>query len=417
MKRDIFVFASWAPLSAPERIGILSASYARGKELYSFEYDEKWLARGELIGLDPDIAFQKGRNYPSGGKTIFGIFADASPDRWGRRLMMRREKIQAKAEGRAEKNLLELDFLLGVDDSGRMGGLRFKEDLQGPFLEDDRFSPTPPFTDLRKLESAALAFERDDAEKADEAVLLLLRPGGSLGGARPKANVKDPSGSIWIAKFPSESDFLDVGGWEEVTAILARAAGISMPESKALKLASKHHTFLSRRFDRTGETIRYAYASAMTLLGKQDGQSGETSYLDLAELLIAQGGTARIQLTELWRRIVFAILVSHTDDKLRNHGFLYNFEKRGWDLSPAFDINPILNGKGLTLSIDEGDNSLSLELARSVAPYFHLKKDDAEEIISHVRRAVEGWRVVAKKVGIKPSEIEMMAAVFEKPNN
>ncbi|MCX6129426.1 MAG: HipA domain-containing protein, partial [Proteobacteria bacterium] len=289
----------------------------------------------------------------------------------------------------------------GVDDSGRMGGLRFKKESDGPFLEDDSYSPAPPITDLRKLENAALSLEKDDATKIDEALAVLFRPGSSLGGARPKANVMDPSGALWIAKFPSERDDIDVGGWEELTASLARAAGLNVAESKAVKLGSKHHTFLTKRFDRAENRTRHAYASAMTLLGKKDGDSDGSSYLDLAEFIISQGGTPKVQLHELWARIVFYILVSNTDDHLRNHGFLYNFDRRGWDLSPAFDINPVLGGVGLTLSIDEGDSSLNLECVRSVAPYFQIGRTEADDVIQHILAVRKSWRMLAKKLGIK----------------
>jgi len=412
MKVEILVYASWSPLPEPQLMGVLSASFLKGKENFSFEYDSQWLQQKHSPRLDPDLPLVTGKSFPQ-GKALFGIFSDAAPDRWGRRLMLRREKMMARKEGRPERKLLELDFLLGVDDSGRMGGLRFKEVEDGPFLEDDRNSPSPPITELRKLENAALALEKDDAAKIEEALAVLFRPGGSLGGARPKANVMDPSGRLWIAKFPSERDDFDVGGWEEVTASLAKAAGLNIAESKAVKLGSKHHTFLTKRFDRSENKTRHAYASAMTLLGKKDGESEGSSYLDLAELIISQGGTPKTQLHELWKRMVFSILVSNTDDHLRNHGFLYNFDRRGWDLSPAFDINPVLGGVGLTLSIDENDSSLSLDCVRSVAPYFQIERTEADDMIQHIFAVRKGWRMQAKKVGIKSSEIELMASVFE----
>jgi serine/threonine-protein kinase HipA len=393
-------------------MGVLSASYLKGKENFSFEFDKSWLLRHNNPRLDPDLPLVMGKSYPQ-GKSLFGIFSDAAPDRWGRRLMLRREKMIARKEGRPERTLLELDFLLGVDDSGRMGGLRFKKDPFGPFLEDDHKSPAPPIADLRKLENAALTLERDDEAKIDEALAILFRPGASLGGARPKANVVDPSGALWIAKFPSERDDIDVGGWEEVTASLARACGLNTAESKAVKLGSKHHTFLTKRFDRGENKRRYAYASAMTLLGKKDGESEETSYLDLAELIISQSGTPKAQLHELWKRIIFSILVSNTDDHLRNHGFLYNFDRKGWDLSPAFDINPTQGAVGLTLTIDEDDSSLSLECAQSVAPYFQVNPRETDDIIQHFLAVRKGWRMQAKKLGIRPSEIELMASVFD----
>ncbi len=410
MKVEVLVYAAWSP--QPALMGVLSASYLKGKENFSFEFDSKWLAQKNKPKLDPELPLVAGKSFAR-GSSLFGIFADAAPDRWGRRLMMKREKMLARKEGRPERTLLELDFLMGVDDAGRMGGLRFKREAEGPFLEDSRHSPTPPIADLRKLENAALALERDDAAEVEEALAVLFRPGGSLGGARPKANVLDPSGALWIAKFPSERDDIDVGAWEAVTASLARAAGLNVTESKAAKFGSKHHTFLTKRFDRDENNTRMAYASALTLLGKKDGESESSSYLDLAEIIISQGGTPKTQLHELWKRIVFSILVSNSDDHLRNHGFLYNFDRKGWDLSPAFDLNPVLGAAGLTLSIDEEDSSLSLECARSVAPYFQIELNEADEIIKHVLAVRMAWRMHAKKLEIKSSEIELMASVFE----
>jgi serine/threonine-protein kinase HipA len=412
MKEEVLVYASWAPLPEPKYMGVLSASYLKGKENFSFEFDSQWLKQQPMPRLDPDLPLVTGKSFPR-GKTLFGIFSDAAPDRWGRRLIMRREKMMARKEARPERTLLELDFLLAVDDSGRMGGIRFKKEANGPYLEDDRKSSTPPITDLRKLENAALVLEKDDGAKIEEALAILFRPGGSLGGARPKANVIDPSGALWIAKFPSERDDIDVGGWEAVTASLARAAGVSVADFRAVRLGSKHHTFLTKRFDRGENKVRHAFASALTLLGKKDGTSEDASYLDLAELIISQGGSPKVQLLELWRRIVFSILVSNTDDHLRNHGFIYKFDRRSWDLSPAFDINPVLGGTGLTLSIDEQDSSLSLDCARAVAPYFQIAQTEADSIIQHVLAARKGWKMKAKEVGIKSSEIELMASVFE----
>ena len=410
MKVEVLVYAAWS--LQPALMGALSASYLKGKENFSFEFDTKWLAQKTKPRLGPDLPLVAGKSFAR-GNSLFGIFGDACPDRWGRRLMMKREKMLARKEERSERTLLELDFLLGVDDAGRMGGLRFKKQADGPFLEDSRHSQTPPIADLRKLENAALTLERDGGDKIEEALAVLFRPGGSLGGARPKANVIDPSGALWIAKFPSERDDIDVGAWEAVTASLARAAGLNIAESKAKKFGSKHHTFLTKRFDRNENKTRSAYASALTLLGKKDGESAGSSYLDLAEIIISQGGTPKTQLHELWRRIIFSILVSNSDDHLRNHGFLYNFDREGWELSPAFDLNPVLGASGLTLSIDENDSSLSLECARSVAPYFQIKLNEAEEIIQDVLTARRAWRMQAKRLEIKSSEIELMASVFE----
>lgn len=411
--KTIYVFASWPSLAVPTLVGLLNIGSTRGKESQWFEFDLDWLKSGHAIDLNPELKAIKGKIYPS--FTTFGPLSDASPDRWGRRLMLRREARLARSEGRPVKTLMESDFLLGVDDTGRMGALRFKLEENGPFLEQSDKNSCPPITDLRTLQRASFLFDSDDESKVDEALKILLRPGASLGGARPKANVIDPSGALWIAKFPSLSDDHDVGGWEEVTAQLARAAGIGMSRTRAEKLGGhKNHTFLTERFDRTSDNGRHHYASAMSLLGKNDGESEECSYLNLLEILAKTGGQAKTQYAELWRRIVFSICVSNTDDHLRNHGFLFNFEDRNWNLSPAFDINPNPQATGLTLSIDDHNNALSLELALSVSPYFQISLAEAKETANHIRSIVKGWKTIAKRLKIKASEIEMMAEAYER---
>jgi serine/threonine-protein kinase HipA len=274
---EIYVYAGWATLGSAKFMGTLHVGFSRGKEVPWFEFDAPWLNSGDGIDLDPELRLLRDKIYPKQG--LFGALADASPDRWGRRLMLRREARVAKAEGRSPKTLTEIDFLTGVDDFGRMGALRFKRSMAGHFLEVSDKGSCPPITDLRALQQASLALDGDDDSKVDAALLLLLRPGGSLGGARPKANVIDAKGALWIAKFPSQSDDYDVGGWEEVTAQLARAAGLQVSKSKAEKLGRyPHHTFLTERFDREGSERRLQYASAMTLLGKRDGESEDTHF-------------------------------------------------------------------------------------------------------------------------------------------
>jgi len=415
MNRTIQVFASWAELAAPTLLGLLSGASFRGREQISFAFHPQWLKDFPTFRFDPDIPLAEGDSFPPRGKSFFGIFSDAAPDRWGRMLMKRRERQLAQREGRPEKTLKEIDFLLGVDDSGRMGGLRFKSDEGGPFLADDREFPTPPLTELRKLEHAALQIEGENPDDIDAAVAMLVRPGASLGGARPKANVVDPAGGLWIAKFPSASDDMDIGAWEYAVTSLSRASGVMTPETKLVKLGGRHHTFLTKRFDRSGGSRRHFYASAMTLLGKTDGDSPDSSYLEIAEFIISHGCRPKDQLEELWRRIVFNILVSNTDDHLRNHGFLYNFSENGWELSPAFDVNPIPHGHGLSLAIDEIEHSLSLDVAKSVAPLFQISASDAREIIENLIKIRSTWRASVKKLGIKNSEIDLMANIFECP--
>ena len=410
---SIFVFADWSALGSPRLIGTLHVGYVRGKEVPWFEYSDAWLKSGLALEFDPELKPLRNKIYPAQG--FFGAFADASPDRWGRKLMLRREARQSKSEGRAAKLLTQVDFLLGVDDFARMGALRFKNDLDGPFLDAGDQGACPPLTELRALQHASLMIDSDDERKVDAALKLLLRPGGSLGGARPKANVIDPSGALWIAKFPSDADDHDIGGWEELTAQLARGAGIDVSRSRAEKLGGhRHHTFLTVRFDREGPRRRLLYASAMTLLMKRDGESEDCSYLDLLEVLAQKGASPKRDFPELWRRIVFSVCVSNSDDHLRNHGFLYDHVHGGWALAPAFDLNPNPHATGLTLAIDEHDNALSLDLAMTVAPYFQMTAATAKETMEHIKKSVRGWRTIAKRLHLKPSECELMAEAFER---
>lgn len=409
--RSIFVYADWQGLGGPLLIGTLNVTQVR-KEVFSFEYDEAWLKSGKAQDLDPDLQLLPGAQYLGGDKHNFGSFLDSSPDRWGRVLMDRREAIIARKEERKPNNLWETDYLLGVYDGHRMGALRFKEDPKGPFLNNNKDMASPPWTSIRELEHASLEFEKDTEGNTSKWIDMLFAPGSSLGGARPKASVVDPKGELWIAKFPSISDSKDVGAWEMVVHELALKAGIRVAESKTGKFYSKQHTFLTKRFDRVADGSRIHFASAMTLLGHTDGSSYKdgVSYLDLAEFIMRSGSSPNEDLEELWKRIVFNICVSNTDDHLRNHGFL--LEEKGWKLSPAFDINPVAKGTGLSLNISEKDNSLDLDLAREVAPYFRIKDKKSESIVKEVKEVVAHWTEVAEKYGIPKTERELMASAF-----
>ncbi|MGD2034465.1 MAG: HipA domain-containing protein, partial [Bacteroidales bacterium] len=366
-RRSILVYAHWLGISKPVFIGTLHSERLRGKEIFSFEYDEDWLKSEHAQQLDPDLQLYSGIQYLSdSGKTNFGIFLDSSPDQWGRLLMRRKEAALARKEQREVQPLYETDYLLGLYDKHRMGALRFKLESSGPFLDDSSEMTSPPLTSLRELEQVSLKLE-DDASIEDPHYLewlnMLLDPGSSLGGARPKANVTDNTDNLWIAKFPSRKDNFDVGGWEIVIYELSKTAGVNMAESYARKFSTDQHTFITKRFDRTQNHERIHFASAMTMLGYKDGDSYKegVSYLELAEFLIANGANVNDDLKELWRRIVFNICVSNTDDHLRNHGFILT--PQGWILSPAYDINPTEHATGLKLNISEADNSLSLDLA------------------------------------------------------
>jgi serine/threonine-protein kinase HipA len=414
-QRMIEVWAHWEGLDRPRRVGTLYATPARAKEIFSFEYDPSWLRSGHVFSLDPSLQLFTGPQYPSAEKPNFGVFLDSSPDRWGRVLMDRREAQAAREEGRSRDTLLESDYLLGVYDGYRMGALRFRTDPDGPFLDDDKTFAAPPWTSIRELEHASRELERRDVEKDSNYgrwLRLLMAPGGSLGGARPKASVLDEKGHLWIAKFPSRRDDIDVGAWERLVHMLALRSGISVASADACRFGTDHHTFLTKRFDRTDSGERLHFASAMTLLGRTDGDDAAkgASYLELAEFLIRQGVETDKDLEELWRRIVFFICVSNVDDHLRNHGFL--LRSTGWVLAPAYDMNPVPHADGLKLNISDADNAQDLELAREVAVFFRVKPARASGIIGDVVSAVKQWRAVADSLGIAPEEWDQMEDAF-----
>jgi serine/threonine-protein kinase HipA len=412
-KKDIQVYAHWQGLLKPSLMGVLSVSPARGKESFSFEYASAWIKSGFSQMIDPDLQLFSGAYYPRDDKPNFGVFLDSCPDRWGRVLMQRREVAIARQEDRAVKKLLESDFLLGVYDGHRMGALRFKLENEGPFLNDNKEMAAPPWTSLRELENASLKFEEDNIDDPEYLKWLgiLIAPGSSLGGARPKASVLDAHNNLWIAKFPSKNDDKDIAAWEMVTNQLAIKAGLNVAESKLMQFNNKYHTYLTKRFDRTATGERIHFASAMTLLGHIDGDDASgASYLELMEFISRYGAAVEKDLEELWRRIVFSISVKNTDDHLRNHGFLLT--DKGWLLSPAYDINPMEYGKGLSLNITETDNSLDLDLAKKVAGYFRLSDDKVTKILKEVPSAVKNWRKVAASYKISNAEQERMSEAF-----
>lgn len=414
--REILVYADWDGLEMTYLVGHLISERVRGSEVFSFTYSEEWLSNKFAQVIDPDLQLFKGRQYLGDEtKANFGIFTDSSPDRWGRVLMRRRESALARLEKRTAKTLFESDYLLGVYDEHRMGGLRFKLEKYGAFQNDDRQLATPPWTSIRELEEISLKLEENEITNDPEYLKwlnLLIAPGSSLGGARPKASVVDKNGHLWIAKFPSKNDQDNTGAWEWLSYQMAKACGITMAEAQVKQFSSRHHTFLSKRFDRTNSGKRIHFASAMTLLGYADGSDFEdgVSYLELVEFIEQQGANVKQDLHQLWRRIVFSMCICNTDDHLRNHGFLLT--PRGWDLSPAFDINPVETAYGLKLNVSENDNAIDLNLALDVSTYFRLKKNEANQIISEVKSAVSQWRELAKTIGITNNEIERKANAF-----
>lgn len=412
-EKTIFVYADWEGESL-SLIGRLYCGNSRGKELFSFEYDKTWLMSAEAgLYLDPDLILFKGRQYAPLNKSIFGIFSDSCPDRWGRLLMKRREAVLARKEQRKPKILTESDYLLGVYDAARMGALRFSLECGGPFLACDEALSTPPWTTLRKLEAASYAFEQDESGLEERWLNQLLAPGSSLGGARPKATVLAPDGSLWIAKFPSKHDEYNAGAWEMVVHDLAIKCGLSVPEARLETFSKNGSTFLVKRFDRK-ESRRIHFASAMTLLGKQDGASASdgTSYLDLASFLRTNGAAPKEDLTELWKRVVFNMAVSNTDDHLRNHGFLLT--SKGWQLSPLYDVNPCIYGDTLALNVSQSDNSIDFSLALETAHYYGIDEHDGRELIEKISTVVnDNWKTLAANYGLGRSAIAYMEPAFD----
>lgn len=414
-RKEIRVYSHPSLLQDPILMGMLSATIVRGKEIFAFEYSSDFLDSESVFEIDPNLKLYKGPQFLSEEERNFGIFLDSSPDRWGRVLMERREAMNAWLEERPQRRLMESDYLLGVHDESRMGALRFKTDEMGAFLDDDPAHPVPPMTSLRELERATNELEEDtslDDKEYVKRLSLLIAPGSSLGGARPKASIRSEEGHLWIAKFPGKNDEFDVGAWEYLTHKLALRCKVDMAPSRAEKFYSDQTTFMTKRFDRDETGNRHHFFSAMTLLGYQDGADAQAgvSYLELVELLQARGATISYELEQLWRRILFSICVSNTDDHWRNHAFMLT--SKGLRLSPAYDINPNPDGYGLNLNIDERDNRLEKDIALKVAPFFRLSQAKATQIAREIELVVASWRTEAEKLNIGKREIEQMSPAF-----
>jgi serine/threonine-protein kinase HipA len=407
MEKDVFVYVDLA--GVPHLVGRLWARVRKNKEGATFEYNKAWLEHPNRFSLEPALKLGPGPFHTGADTLIFGAIGDSTPDRWGRALMRRMERRRAEREGQAPRTLHEMDYLLLVDDEARAGALRFSETEGGPFLRQEEAKRIPPLLELPKLLSAAehVIEEKDTAED----LLLLFAPGSSLGGARPKASVKDKDGHLAIAKFPRKDDEINTVAWEAVALSLAHKAGIPVPAARVETIAEKS-VLLLRRFDRD-EKGRIPFLSAMSMLGAKDNETH--SYLEIVDALRQHGAAPNADMEALWRRIVFNILISNTDDHLRNHGFLYEGSD-GWRLSPAYDLNPVptdIKPRILTTAINEDDGTASLALAMAVAKYFELETDKAQQIAKEVAKAVSKWRTEAARHDIGKNEIDRMASAFE----
>jgi serine/threonine-protein kinase HipA len=328
--------------------------------------------------------------------------------------MQRRETLRARQEERKARQLTEWDFLLGVHDETRLGALRLRSLTGGEFLDSDARMAAPPITSVRELQAASAGLERhsDEEDNPETARWLnqLLAPGSSLGGARPKASVRDEAGALCIAKFPSRADTRNMAAWEMLAHRLAAKCGIHLPAARLMDTGDES-TFLVRRFDRTASGDRRAFVSAMTLTQRRDGEPG-ASYLELVELLQRQGADTLGDTHQLFRRIVFSILIHNTDDHLRNHGFF--IEDRGVRLSPAYDINPSVDRDDLTLAINETETACDVEIARAAHGMYALTLKAADGLIAEVAAAVKTWRDEAEALRIRRSEQDQMSSAFDK---
>jgi serine/threonine-protein kinase HipA len=407
MDKEVFVYVDLRGTS--HLVGRLWARMRKDRESATFEYDKHWLAHGERFSLEPALRLGPGPFHTPSDKPLFGAIGDSAPDRWGHVLMRRAERRRAEREGQTPRTLREIDFLLMVDDEARQGALRFAEREAGPFLSEHGPAKIPPLIELPRLLSAAEHVLGDT--DSDEDLRLLLAPGSSLGGARPKASVRDRDGHLAIAKFPNKGDEVNTVLWEAVALTLAKEAGIPVPAWRLEAVAGKP-VLLLRRFDRE-QGVRLPFLSAMSMLDAKDNEAH--SYMEFVDILRQYGAAPKKDMHALWRRIVFSILISNTDDHLRNHGFLW-VGPSGWRLSPAYDLNPVptdIKPRVLTTAIDLDDGTASLKLALQVASYFELAEDEAHKVAGEVGQAVAKWRREAKKLGLTPPEIDRMASAFD----
>jgi len=392
------------------RVGTLWFHIRKGRESASFEYDKAWITHPEKFALEPALQLTEGAFHTNPNSIIFGAIGDSAPDRWGRVLMRRAETFKAKNKEAKPKTLFEIDYLLGVNDEARQGALRFSSPEEpDAYLASKNKITIPPLIELPRLLSATERFIED--KETSEDLRLLLAPGSSLGGARPKASVYDQDGSLAIVKFPRKDDDHNVVVWEAIALELAKQAGINVPEWRLENILEKP-VLIIKRFDREAKQ-RVPFLSAMSMLGAKDNE--QHSYLEIAYALAQHGASPEKDMHELWRRILFSIMIANTDDHLKNHGFIYA-RQRGWRLSPAYDMNPTpveIRPRILTTAIDFDNTEADIDIAKSVAKEFRLSKEQAEAIIKEVSLAVQNWQKVALDYGLSKQECNSMASAFK----
>lgn len=413
--KKLYVYADFDWLEAPQLIGELSFDSVRGSETYGFSYGSDWLAQYGDVFLSEDLQNFPGIQYSRPEKDIFACFSDALPDRWGRTLLNRREQIAAADEKRPVRHLTSFDYLMGIDDASRMGGFRFAETPGGKFINCEASLRVPPLANVRELMHAAQEIEDSEEKHAlpsKKWLAQLLHPGTSLGGARPKASIIDEDGNLTVAKFPSRKDDYDVGQWEHFCHVMGRKARLNVADTRTIP-GYDYHILLSKRFDRNENGSRIHFASALTLLGLTDGDNASTGYgyPDIVDFIIQNGSDVEQNLEELYRRVVFYIIVGNSDDHFRNHGFLLT--RKGWVLSPAYDINPTLSDDQ-SLLINRSTSKSDLNILLQSAEDYMLTTEKAISIIDEVKSAMKSWRSEARRLGLPQRDIDMFAPRFDK---
>ena len=414
--KKLFVFADFDWLDGPTLVGELGYESLRGSDSYSFKFDNEWLNRFGNLFLSADINNYPGQQYTQPDRDIFGCFSDALPDRWGRLLLNRREQILAREEKRPVRKLSSFDYLMGIDDFSRMGGLRFKEEINGDFINSETTLRIPPLADVRSLAAASMEVEKSEEQNQLPEmrwIQQLVHPGTSLGGARPKAGVMDSDGILYVAKFPSRNDDYDVALWEHHSHLLAKAAGVNAASTSTIQAGQKYHALLSKRFDRLPDGRRKHFASALTLLGLTDGCDAKSGngYLDIVDFIILNCRDVNENLRQLYRRVAFNITIGNSDDHFRNHGFLLT--PRGWTLSPAYDMNPTLN-EYQALLINSNTNQADLDVLLDSSDEYMIGKDEAKRIIDEVKTGVSQWKTIALRLGIAKREMEVFEQVYRR---
>ena len=414
MKR-LYVYADFDWLDEAELMGELTCDTVRGNETYGFSFAREWLAQHGDVFFGEDLRNYPGVQYTSPEKDIFSCFSDALPDRWGRTLLNRREQIVASEEKRPVRRLNSFDYLVGIDDESRMGGFRFSEIPGGKYINCDASLRVPPLANVCELMQAAHEIEASEelhVLPSKRWLMQLLRPGTSLGGARPKATVKDDDGNLAVAKFSSRKDDYDVALWEHFCHVMGRKAGINVADTHVVS-GGQYNILLSKRFDRTGAGRRKHFASALTLLGLNDGDNASTGcgYTDIVDFIVRCGCDVKNNLEELYRRVAFNIIVGNSDDHFRNHGFILT--QKGWSLSPAYDINPTLYEEQ-SLLINRETNKSDLDILLKSAGEYMLSADVAARIIAEVKTSMKTWRGEAAKLKLSRRDADMFAPRFDK---